>query len=313
MGGLVGRGKAQTIQGQLVPPLRTMPPKITESITTWGQSADAHEAKRRAPRSSGKTRLCRPWSMQETFEELTGLDDLSKAHSDVARAEQGSSRARRRATRRPAEVDRTAGDAAEAAKESDRMQQEANTSARTAADGRIEWEATRDRARDLQQTERAARVSREAVVAAEALVSDAEKDLTAARQHIRDFGGDPDGKPHQYMTEAQDHCSNLEKTAADLTRRGAELKSAVAQDLSSRATAEQAHVVHQNLDTAVLATAVESAEAAVLQARIAYEEAQRTATVADAGRPTNRRDHNVDRRRCRILPDLPTRSTTSLR
>jgi len=223
-----------------------------------------------------------PAKVQETFEELTGLDDLSK-RIQMLREQNKEAVVRADALPGdPADVDRTAGDAAEAVKESDRLQQEANTSARTAAEGRIEWEATRDRARDLQQAERAARASREAVVGAEALVSDANKNLIAAQQHISDFGGDHDSNPHQHMAETQDRCSNLEQSVSDLTRHGAELKSAVAQAITSRAKAEQARAAHQSVDPAALASAVETAEAAVLQARTAYEEAQRTATIADA-------------------------------
>lgn len=224
-----------------------------------------------------------PAKVQETFEELTGLDDLTKRI-------QGLRDQCKEATVRadtlpgdPAEVKRTAEDATEAGRESDRLQQESNRAAADAAAARTTWDTASQQAKELQRAERAARDSREAVIGAEALAADAGQAVTAARQHLRDLGEATDsGDPAEHGAAARTACTDLEQTIGELTRRGTELKSAAGQESSARTAAEQARAAHAAVDPDALAAAVTTGQAEVEAARSAHQEALRAAHVADA-------------------------------
>ncbi|WP_458683327.1 AAA family ATPase [Prescottella equi] len=225
-----------------------------------------------------------PAKVQETFEELTGLDDLSKRIQMLRDQHKDASMRADALPGDPADVERTAGDAAEAARESERIQKHADTTARDEANAREAWETARDRVRELHTADRAARTSRDAVVAADAVVTEAARLVDDAREQVRAAGGSPDGDldPTASRDAARNDCGRLEETLSTLTHAGAALKAATVQEATARAAAEQARAAHQILDPDALAAAVVTAQAGVDEARADYEDAQRAATVADA-------------------------------
>ncbi|MDH6284331.1 AAA family ATPase [Prescottella agglutinans] len=223
-----------------------------------------------------------PAKVQETFEELTGLDDLSK-RIQLMRDQHKEAFVRADALPGdPAEVERTAGDAKEAALESDRLQQEANTASREESAARGAWETSRDRAKELQRAERAARASRDAVVAADAVVAETDRLIDAARSDVHAAAGEVGGDPADNRDRARQECSRIEETLSTLTQAGAELKAATIQETGARSAAEQARAAHLAVDPDELAAAVAAAATAVENARSVYEGSQHAAAVAAA-------------------------------
>ena len=223
-----------------------------------------------------------PAKVQETFEELTGLDDLTKRIQGLREECKDAAVRAEALPGDPAEVKRTADDAEEAGAESDRLQQECNRAAADAAEARTIWDAANQQAKELQRAERLARDSREAVVGAQALAADAGQAVDAARQRLHDLGEATSGDHEPRGAVARQACTDLEHALGELTRRGTELKSAAGQESSARTAAEQARAAHAAVDPDALAAAVTAGQAEVEAARSAHQEALRAAHVADA-------------------------------
>lgn len=223
-----------------------------------------------------------PAKVQETFEELTGLDDLTKRIQGLREECKDAAVRAEALPGDPAEVKRTADDAEEAGAESDRLQQECNRAAADAAEARTIWDAANQQAKELQRAERLARDSREAVVGAQALAADAGQAVDAARQRLHDLGEATSGDHEPRGAVARQACTDLEHALGELTRRGTELGSAAGQESSARTAAEQARAAHAAVDPDALAAAVTVGQAEVEAARSAHQEALRAAHVADA-------------------------------
>ncbi|MDX5962837.1 SMC family ATPase [Rhodococcus opacus] len=223
-----------------------------------------------------------PAKVQETFEELTGLDDLTKRIQGLREQCKEAAVRAEALPGDPAEVTRTADDAKEAGRESDRLQQESNRAAAAAASARTIWDTANQRAKELQSAERAARDSREAVVGAEALAADAAQTVNAARLRLHDLGEASEGDPEVQGAATRTACAALEQALSELTRRGTELKAAAGQESSARTAAEQARAAHDSVDPDALATAVTDGQAEVDAGRAAHQEVLRAAHVADA-------------------------------
>ena len=223
-----------------------------------------------------------PAKVQETFEELTGLDDVTKRIQSLRdQCKEASVRADA-LPGDPAEVARTAEDAEEAGRESDRLQEEASRAATDAAAARTVWDDAHRLAKTLQQGERAARDSRDTVVAAEALATDADQAVEAARQRMTDLGRTVGDEPGRERGAAEDSCTDREGALSELTRRGSDLKAAAAQEHTARIAADKARAAHDAADPDALASLVSKAESAVETARTEHDDALRAEHMAAA-------------------------------
>lgn len=223
-----------------------------------------------------------PAEVQRTFEELTGLDDVTKRVQLLRDAVKVATARAEALPGDPDEVTRTAAESTEANVERDRLQQESNAAATDAAAARTAWQDANAEAKTLQQAERAAGAARDAVVAADAIVDDADRAAAAARDHLADLGVTVTGDPVEQRDAALRESAAVERDLVALTRHGVELKAAIAQESNARAAAEQARAAHEAADPDVLATAVTDAESAVDTARASHQDAVRAMHLAAA-------------------------------
>ncbi|MFI9507172.1 AAA family ATPase [Nocardia sp. NPDC052566] len=215
-----------------------------------------------------------PATVQDTFEQLTGLDELSRT---IDRMRDQCKEARIRAEALPgdpAHVQRTAIDADAARADTEDVRQHARSAAEKASQAHTVWKAADAHARRLQQRQLDARTSLEDVIAAEAVAAETDKALTTAKAAVHAAGADPARHPHRELRELQNWIDQWERLLVELTSHGSALK-------AETQAAATAHAAAAATRAAAAGIAINSLANRSDEAERAREHAQKRLIVAE--------------------------------
>lgn len=221
--------------------------------------------------------------VQQTFEELTGLDDLAKRIKSLRDQYKEASIRADALPGDPETVASTEKDAEAARKESGRIQKAADGDEQLEQKSRTAWESAAGHAQDLHTAERAAAASRQEQATAAAMLDEAVRAVDAARRDVGRAGGESGADDVEAARQAAvDAVSDAEAQVALVTRHGADLAAVTDRVAAARAAAEEARREQRSASEADLDAAVGHAESAVHASRLRLDAARQDAAVSQS-------------------------------